>query len=200
MDFIRQLWKIRCGYISAESVLTAEQILRQRTRQIHDRNAHMKEKIVVIDRHLLEKKESYFYSSSIDTLEIWERKVKDVLKNIDNIPHSQPTIAATINTMRRDYIIREVEDEHAETGNKRRAQFCSNMNPIWHKRLKLSFGFKRTRTKMKAQRKNTVRQRFRRLQKKIRRQVGSRRNISRTGLRVQFNNIISGVSINSEWS
>ena len=78
MDFIRELWRVRCGYIKAESILTAEQILRQRTKILHDNNVHLKENIGILDRHLLEKKDSYFCTSSVDTLEIWEKKIKEV--------------------------------------------------------------------------------------------------------------------------
>lgn len=33
MDFIRELWKVRCGYIKAEAILASEQILRQGTKK-----------------------------------------------------------------------------------------------------------------------------------------------------------------------
>lgn len=120
--------------------MTAEQILRQRTQRMYDENVHMRDNIPAIDRHLLEKNESYFLTSSVDTLEIWEKKVKEILKHIDSEPLGQPTIAAAINTMRRDYIVVD-DDGNLDDTMERKACFCSNSDPVWHKRLKLSYGF-----------------------------------------------------------
>lgn len=61
MDLIRELWSVRCGYIHAETTMTATQILRQRTKQLHDDNINMRDRISVMDRHLIEKKDSYFW-------------------------------------------------------------------------------------------------------------------------------------------
>ena len=198
MDFIRELWKIRCGYIKAESILTAEQILRKRTQRIHDDNAHRKDSIGVIDRHLFEKNASYFYTLSLDTLEIWERKVKEVLKHVDTVPISQPTIVETVNNLRRDYIIPEVGDDSEGIRRKRQARFCSNMDPVWHKRLKLSFGYVRKRVGIRTALTQTVKQKFQRLKYQISRINSRSRPCTEGALCVQFNNTVN--SFNSEWS
>ena len=167
MDFIRELWTIRCGYIKAESILTAEQILRQRAKKLYDENVKLRDQIPIIDRHLLDKKNTYFMTSSIDTIEIWERKVKDALKQIDTVPTNQPSIAAGINSMRRDYVIFEDDMGEDTDRRKRKARFCSNSDHTWHKRLKMNYGFRR---KGKTEKKKwKVRQKFNQLKKRLRR-------------------------------
>ena len=65
---------------------------------------------------------------------------------MDHVPESQPTIAATINTLKRNYIIHD--DDNMENANvKCRARFCSNMDPVWHKRLKMSYKYDLVRSK-----------------------------------------------------
>ena len=191
MDFIRELWKVRCGYIKAESILTADQIFRQRTKKIHDNNVHMREYIEIIDIHLLEKHEPYFRTSSVDTLEIWETKVKEALKNTINVPESQPTIGEMINSTRREYIIPNEENEDMRTYVKRKAHFCSNMDPVWYKRLKLSFGHNRAQTSTKKLQRKTLRHKFNRLKKHMRRHHIRNDKRTRGRLCVQFNNINS---------
>ena len=188
MDFIRELWQVRCGYIKAESILTAEQILRQRTKILHDNNVHLKQNIGILDRHLLEKKDSYFCTSSVDTLEIWERKIKEVLKHMDHVPESQPTIAATINTLKRNYIIHD-DDNMENASVKRRARFCSNMDPVWHKRLKMSYKYDLVRSKMKRAKKMSVRKKFIQLRTQIRRMHNKCRTRDIGRLTVKFDNI-----------
>ena len=60
------------------------------------------------------------------------------LKHIDEIPATQPTMAASFNTIRRDYIIPVESDTDHVLRSKRKFQFCANPDPVWHKRLKVS--------------------------------------------------------------
>ena len=146
MDLTRELWTIRCRYIHAESVLTANQIQSQRARQLHEDNVHMREQFPIIDRHLLNKKDSYFSTASIDTIEVWEGRVKRALKLLNDVPKFQAILAAEFNFTKRAYIIPEEMDGDSTTIKKRKMQFRSNMDPTWHKRLKLTYTSRRSMT------------------------------------------------------
>ena len=203
LDFGRELWKIRCGYINAETILTSTQILRQRTQKMHNENNQKKELVPIIDRHLFEKDDAYFLNSSTETLEIWESKAKEALRKLDDAPHDQPTMAATMNRIRREYIIPdEVDTDHAPR-KKRKHQFCSNPDPIWHKRLKISYIHQRQRKRKKHRR---VRRRKAYTTKHGRAWKKMKRNKSASTSRKDVHNKNGSVFnfihnlVNSEWS
>lgn len=90
---------------------------------------------------LLEKKDSYFWTSSVETLEVLESKINQILKNIDCVPKNQPTMAAALNVIRREYIIPVEVDKDTEV-RKRKLRFLKNIDPVWSKRLKLTYSMK----------------------------------------------------------
>lgn len=154
---------------------------------MHDDNRHLLDRISAIDRHLLERDERYFLTSSLDTLEIWERKIKEAIKSIDEVHPNQPTIKEAINSSRKHYIVPNENAEVDEVGRRRKARFCSNGDPVWHKRLKLSYGYRRKHTNTTKSANTTVFRNFRRLKSYMSRIRGrTKKNV--TNLCVQFNN------------
>ena len=83
MDLLRELWILRCGFINVERVLTEKDMLSKRTLTLYEKNHHLKDMLPTLDRHLLDKKETYFRTSSKETLEIWEDRVKKALRMIN---------------------------------------------------------------------------------------------------------------------
>ena len=132
MDFLRELWAARCGYIHAETILTSHQILRQRTRNLDDDNVNRLDLLPVLDRHLLHKKERYFRTSSTETLEIWEKKLKKALKEINTVPKNQPILTT--------FLCPTIDDNtntRVTRVQKRRSTYL-HPDPVWNKRICLS--------------------------------------------------------------
>ena len=76
LNLLRQLWQLRCGFIHAESVLIERDLLSKRTLQLFLDKGHLRDMLPLLDRHLLDKNESYFRSSSRETLVLWEDRLK----------------------------------------------------------------------------------------------------------------------------
>ena len=83
---------MRCGYINVKTILTERELLSQRTLQPFRDNCTYRDLLPVIDRHLLTKDDSYFRKSSKETLELWESRVKAVLKTINIRDNDQPCV------------------------------------------------------------------------------------------------------------
>ena len=92
LNFIKELWNLRCGFINAERVLTERDILCRRTLRTFLEHKENKDLIPILDRHLLEKDESYFWKSSTETLVIWKGRMKNVLKSVSTRDVHQPCL------------------------------------------------------------------------------------------------------------
>ena len=96
---LRELWKTRCDFIHAETILTERDMLTRRTLQYFRDHLHLIQLIPLIDRHLFNKKENYFMTSSKETLDLWETRARDAIKLINAREPSQPTIDSIIRTI-----------------------------------------------------------------------------------------------------
>ena len=177
-ELLKDLWRTRCGYLYAERTMTEKDMLTHRTYKLHMENNHKKELVSVLDRHLFDKPESYFFSSSKETLELWESKFNKAIKNIANIAHGQcilptyqmptpPTAPAELLTMQVHDMsfsqrIRRLDDMIQRTRNKLKHRCPTNLDPVWNKRLKkthkATMATKRKRSRSQQRRK--PRQRF----------------------------------------
>ena len=130
-------------------------MLSKRTLTMHNENKHLKDVIPIMDRHLFDKEERYFRTSSKETLKLWEDRAKKVLKTIHERDKNQPMIlnAATTNTEihegnkdhHRGKYLDPIEANLQRLGNYianakrlRRKRPLSNADASWNKRLKLT--------------------------------------------------------------
>ena len=95
-DVTKELWTTRCGYIHAEKTMTERDMLSHRTAQLFRDNHHLRDSLSILDRHLFDKDDKYFYTSSQATLELWETRVTKVLKNRLTRDQDQPSILASL--------------------------------------------------------------------------------------------------------
>ena len=61
LNILKEAWGARCGYIMAENIVTEREMLKQRTYDLFLKNRHHLESTPLIDRHLFDKNESYFF-------------------------------------------------------------------------------------------------------------------------------------------
>ena len=171
LDLLRQLWRMRCGFINAESVLTERDMLSKRTHQLFNDNEHLREMLPLFDRHLLDKQESYFRTSSRETLVLWENRLKKSLKTVNVRDNNQPQInfERTVRNMnvadnkevRQNMLITNgmVRLTNFITNAKRlRARRpISNIDSSWNKRLKLTHKLQRLKKRKRPQQKTRPR-------------------------------------------
>ena len=155
LELIRELWTLRCGFINAESILTERDMISKRTMAMYNENKHLKDMIPIIDRHLFDKNERYFYTSTHETLVIWEERAKKVLKQLGKRDDDQPVITNAL-TIRQPTYTRDPIDANkqyldpmeanlqrlgnfiANAKRLRRKRPISNADTSWNKRLKLT--------------------------------------------------------------
>ena len=93
MNILREIWGTRCGYITTEKILTEREMLRHRTFDLFNKNKERKDLLRLIDRHLFDKQDSYFFTSSREMLILWESRVNDALRHIETCEPTQPTLS-----------------------------------------------------------------------------------------------------------
>ena len=82
-----------CGFINAENVLTERDMLSKRTHLLFIDNEHLRAMLPLLDRHLLDKQESYVRTSSRETLVLWETRLRKALKTVNVRDNNQPQIS-----------------------------------------------------------------------------------------------------------
>lgn len=92
-NILKEIWGTRCGYITTEKILTEREMLRHRTLDLFNKNKERRDLLPLIDRHLFDKQDFYFYTSSRETLTLWESRVKDALRQIGTREPTQPTLS-----------------------------------------------------------------------------------------------------------
>ena len=159
IDLLRDLWQTRCGFINAEKIMTETEMLSQRTAQMFRDNKHHRNMLSIMDRHLFDKEEKYFYSSNQATLELWEAKVKKAMKRIFHRDKNQPQLKFN-HEVEKDKGVEKIKPTNAEkindveptfkkrlarirefvsrTKNMRKKRKLTNGDPTWSKRLRLT--------------------------------------------------------------
>lgn len=148
MDLLRELWLTRCGFINAGRILTEREMLRHRTLQMHRDNIHRRDMLPVLDRNLLQHEESYFLSSSKETLELWESRLKKVFKQLKTPDPSQPLISSVHATPPSctqhpseptiSQRLESLDNYITRMRLLKKKRQMTNQDPTWNKRLKLT--------------------------------------------------------------
>ena len=153
LELLREMWTTRCGYIHAEKIMTAKEMLSHRTLVLFNETKHKRDLVSVLDRHLFDKEESYFFKSSKEMLELWESKIKTALTNIDEREKGQQRLVfypnpQIITANNKDALIAEEQTiarrlerlgeriEYAKRMRKKRR--LTNADCVWNKRLRVT--------------------------------------------------------------
>ena len=152
-DMMKDLWQSRCGYIHAEKTMTEKDMRSHRTYHLLEANKDKRQLVSVMDRHLFDKKASYFFNSNHDILELWEVKFMTAIRSINTIEHGQCLLPVCrtqqipriiIQTLTRDSTM-SITQRLERLGNyiQRAKNMCrkciiTNQDPVWNKRLKLT--------------------------------------------------------------
>ena len=175
MDVYKELWQLRCGYINAEVILTEREMLSHRTLQMFLNNRDKKDMLSIIDRHLLNKQESYFRTSSRATLELWESRTKEALQLIKVREGDQTTLTFTAisgsnnrsvseelisyesqnnvynnrDTSRDlEYRLRSLDEYIQQAQRMKRKRVLTNSDPVWNKRLRTTRKYMATKKRI----------------------------------------------------
>ena len=131
--------------------MTEKDMLSHRTYRLLEENKERRQLVSVMDRHLFDKKASYFFNSNHDILELWEVKFKTAIRSINTIEHGQCLLLVCrtqqipqiiTQTQTRDSImsisqrLERLENYIQSAGNIRKKRTITNQDPVWRKRLK----------------------------------------------------------------
>ena len=153
LELLGELWVTRCGYIHAEKTMTEHDMLSHRTLATFNKHKHQRDLISVLDRHLFDKKQTYFYKSTKETLELWELKVTIVLKNMKlrergqnciSFPSPQQNVVNDNSHPCRNSSAPTIESRLQRLGEyitrakmMKRRRRITNGDSVWNKRLRL---------------------------------------------------------------
>lgn len=161
MTMFKEIWGTRCGFINAEKVLTEREMLKHRTYSFFQTNRHHVDSIPIIDRHLFQKSESYFFTSSREILVLWESRAKEAIRNLSKNDPTQPSVSfhalapqQPIQQIPLPSISQRIQAlgdfvMRAKRMRRKRKRMLTNNDPTWNKRLKRTHRLK-TMQKRKA--------------------------------------------------